>query len=355
MLTSGDVDELESLAQTSPGLTEARLLAAGAARTLKDRARALRILRDASARDQDDPRFAQERFLVELETGTLADAAQALGVLEARVPGDLRVTRGHARLLVREGKPDQALEMYRRLLRERPSWRNLWSLANLEIDLGDETQAREHLRQLLEISPRNPRGRAKLAELEWTLADPAQAARIYQDLLEDQVTQENVANLGWSLLLAGDHSTAAGAYELALELRPEDLRSRLNLGIAREGLGDASGARLAYRELLARAASREAAGTLTASERLLKAQAMARLGETVPAVELTMQALDDGDRSPQQVFQAALIYALCGDTNHAIVHAREARRRLSPSWFRIPGFESVRAQPAFQELLTTRP
>jgi hypothetical protein len=59
--------------------------------------------------------------------------------------------------------------------------------------------------------------------------------------------------------------------------------------------------------------------------------------------------LGEGDRDPQVLFQAAIIYALCGEQNHAIVQAREARRRgLSPKWFAIPGFESLRATPAFQ-------
>ena len=56
--------------------------------------------------------------------------------------------------------------------------------------------------------PATLRGRAKLAELEWFLADPAKAARIYEDLLKEHETQENVSNLGWSLLLSGEYAAA---------------------------------------------------------------------------------------------------------------------------------------------------
>jgi hypothetical protein len=135
-------------------------------------------------------------------------------------------------------------------------------------------------------------------------------------------------------------------------MEPDHLLSRLNLGIAGEGTGDSEGARVLYRDILARIAERERKATLTVPERLIKAQALARLGDAVPAVALTIEALGEGDRDAQVLFQAAIIYALCGEQNHAIVQAREARRRgLSAKWFGIPGFESVRATPAFQEVL----
>ena len=93
-----------------------------------------------------------------------------------------------------------------------------------------------------------------MAELEWLLGDPAQAAGIYEELLKEHETQENVGNLGWSLFLAGDYAAAAKAYRRALELQPDDLFSRLNLGIAHEGLGDTDGARAVYRDVLERLA-----------------------------------------------------------------------------------------------------
>jgi eukaryotic-like serine/threonine-protein kinase len=352
VLASRDVEELEQLIQSSPGLIEARLLAARTARLLKDRARATRILREADLRDHDDPRLASERFQLELETGTVASAQDALGELEKRAPGDVLLLRARARLLIRQGKLQEAVETLRRLLRERPSWKNLWSIADVEIDLGDARGAREHLRQLLEVSPRNPRGRAKLAELEWFLGDPAQAVRIYQELLKERETQENVFNLGWSLLLAGDYAAAAVANRRALELDPNDVFSRLNLGIAYDGVGDHDGAARVYRDLLNRLALRDPKTTPDVAERLLHAQVLARLGQTVPAVEITMKVLAEGERDSRVLFQAALIYTLCADLNHAVVQATEARQRgLSPRWFSLPGFEPLRDTEAFRRIL----
>jgi serine/threonine-protein kinase len=351
VLSAADVDALETLAGTSPGLSEARLLAASSARALRDRDRTLKVLDAAGPASKNDPRFVAERFQTELEMGSIRDAERALADLEAQAPGDARVTRGHARLLLRQGRSAEAAEAYRRLLRERPSWRNLWSVANIEIELGDAANARAHLTRLLEISPNNRRGRAKLAELEWTLGDPAEASRIYELLLREQETPDYATNLGWSRLLEGNYAGAADASERALELRPSILQARMILGIAREAQGDPAAARSAYRAVLDALTAAETTGPLDTTQRLLKAESLARLGQKVPAVEITIAVQDEGERSPDQIFQAALIFALAGDTSHAIVQARRARERLSPSWFRIPGFESVRDDPAFRALL----
>jgi len=352
VLARPEIDALDEITQSSPGLTEAYVLAAGAARRLRDRRRAETILQSAQARHPDDPDVAYERFMLELETGQVADTEAALAELEKRAPGDIRVWRARARLFSRQGKFKEAAEVLGRLVRERPSWKNFWSIASVEIDLGDAEGARRHLDHLLELSPGNPRGLALLAELEWLMGDPMKAARIYQGLLEARVTRQNLTNLGWSLLLAGEYSSSADAYRKALELEPDHLNSRLNLGIALEGAGDTEAGRRLFREVLERAEQLERKGTLTVAQRLLKAQALARLGDPVSAVALTIQALGEGDRDVQAIFQAALIYALCGDNNNAIVHAKEARKRLSPRWFAIPGFESLRAAPAYRELLS---
>ena len=105
-----------------PGADQRRRRRAGADRTIVARpgrglassrpappasqgpARALRILREADARTPEDPRLAYERFMLELETGALADAAQALAELERRAPGDVRVLRARARFLVAPGQ-----------------------------------------------------------------------------------------------------------------------------------------------------------------------------------------------------------------------------------------------------------
>jgi serine/threonine-protein kinase len=99
VLTVRDVENLEQLIQSSPGLTEARLLAASAARLLKDRARATRILREADIRDHGDPRLAYERFLLELETERMVfiEGLAHFDAIAEEIPDELHVhARRHA-------------------------------------------------------------------------------------------------------------------------------------------------------------------------------------------------------------------------------------------------------------------
>jgi tetratricopeptide (TPR) repeat protein len=354
VLGRSEVEPLQRIARSSPGLAEASILAAATARGLSDRPLALGVLREAEARHRDDPRLVTERFLLELDTGKIADAEAALDELERLEPGGFRVWRARARLFGRQGRVREAAQARQEMVRARPSWMTLWYVADAEIALGDAPGARRHLEQLLELSPGNPRGLAKMAELEWLLGDPRRAARIYEGLLQQKVTWENLSNHGWSLLLAGEYSAAAASLRRSLDVHPDDVPTRFNLATAHEGVGDAVGARPIYRDVLDRIARRERAGPLTVWDRLIKAQALARLGEPVTAVDLTLQALSEGDRDAQVLFQAALIYALCGDKNNAIVWGRAARQRLSPRWFTLPGFESLRGAPAYQELVAPR-
>src|SRR4029078_10838935 len=237
-----EIDALEEITRSSPDLISAYVLASGTARGLPDHARSDALVREAERLHRDDPRVVAERFALSLDAGRLDEAKVALAALERVAPGDVRVWRARAALLAREEKPPESAERKMRLGGERTSWKNLWYLADVEMKLADAKGAREHLDQLLQVSPGNPRGLAKMAELEWSMGDPSKAARIYEGLLKEKVTRQNLSNLGWSLLLARDYPGAITAYRRALELEPDHLLSRLNLGIAGEGAGDPNGA-----------------------------------------------------------------------------------------------------------------
>jgi Flp pilus assembly protein TadD len=170
------------------------------------------------------------------QNGAIAAAESALHDLERRAPGDIRVWRGRGLIASQQGRLKEAAEALARMVTLRPSWKNLWHLADVELRMGDAVSTRRHLEQLLVLSPRNPRGLAKMAELEWMMGDPAVAARIYQDLLTRTVTQESLGNLGGACCWRG--TTPRGDVLQAGRGRDAgDLISRLNLGIA-TGAGD---------------------------------------------------------------------------------------------------------------------
>ena len=283
-----EIGELERIARASPGLTEAYVLATGTARALPDRALAERMLREA------------ERVIREIRAWSTS--ASCSRWMPGRSPTRRRRSRswsgGRPAMSACGGPGPGSSAAWAGSRRWRkcagrwcatgPRGRTSGTSRTSRSSSADASAAREHLERLLEISPGNERGQAKAAELEWLMGDPAKAVRIYEGLLERKLTWENLSNLGWSLLLAGEYATAAARLKQALDLAPDDLVSRMNLGIAEEGTGDAQAAHARYREVLQGIAQRERNAALTVSERLIKAQAMARLGDRLPAIELTI-------------------------------------------------------------------
>lgn len=334
-----DRRRLEEIHASSPGLSEALLLAAAGARRATDFEQAERLLDRGTAQRPEDPRFAEERFKLEVERGRLERAETALERLEALDPGAPRVLRSRALHLVLRGEKEKALALRRRLARDRTSWKNLWYLADLEIQLGQVESARRHLGQLLEISSSNPYGLERLAELEWLYGDPAVAEEVYHRLLSERVTRQRWSNLGWSQLLQGHHGAAVESYERALELAPNHPLSVFNLALAEELGGDVRRARTLYRRVLS-LVGEEGRGTSAKpralSSHLLEAQALARLGKDGEAISIVAEISEDATDDPQAMFQVSVIYSLAGEELSARHWARRARDSgLSPAWFRL--------------------
>src|SRR4029450_10154457 len=135
-----------------------------AARLASDQHRAERILEGARGLHPGDIRLTYALVQLRIEAGEGAAAEGLLDEMERRSPGDVRVWRARARLLSRQGKLQEAADVRRRVVRERASGKNLWDLADVEIEIGNADAARLRLRQLLELSPGNAQGLEKLAE-----------------------------------------------------------------------------------------------------------------------------------------------------------------------------------------------
>ncbi len=348
-----DLESLEAILETSPRFLDGYLLAAEVARTLKQLDRALRWIRRAEELAPADPRPVRNRFKIEVQASRLEAAKRTLAKLEEVVPGDLLVYRSRAQLLDAEGRTAESLKAWQRVVEMRPSWRNLFGLAAVELDLGGSEidNARRHLEQLLRISPGNFWGLSKLAQLELRYGDPQHAETLYRELGEVSSLVAIVHNLGWSLFLQHRFDEAAEVFQQALDQDPSSLRARLGLADAEHAAGNREVADSLYREIL------EAIGAATdaSAVKIIEAQCLARLGEFDRAVEVTQQVLWRESENVETIYQAALVYALAGDLRSARVNAVAALRRgLSPSSFQIPGFEALLAYPEFQGLLVSR-
>ncbi len=167
-----ELDRLDALLRTSPGLLGAYRLAADIARDLEQVDRALGYISRAEAIAPNDPRILFSRFRAEMAGNRLAAAQATLRRLSDLVPGDARVPRAKADLLEARGELKEARRVRQEVAVRRPTWRNVLALATLEFRLGESDSARRRLGELLEAQPGNQRVRENLAVVGGGLRRP---------------------------------------------------------------------------------------------------------------------------------------------------------------------------------------
>jgi protein O-mannosyl-transferase len=144
-----------------------------------------------------------------------------------------------AKTLETQGKPDQALELYRRAVILRPDNADAhYNLARLLAGQGQQEAAIRHYRQASAIKPddadiHNNLGLllAARGEVEASLAELQKAVKI------DPNHARAYFNMGKVFARQGDFDKAAAAYQKALTLDPTEVEIRLGLGsvLARQG------------------------------------------------------------------------------------------------------------------------
>jgi len=349
-LGEADLDRLDSLLRTSPGLIGAYVLASGVARRLGDFDRALDYTAQAEELAPHDPRPLITQLQLEVE-GNRPDAAQlTLERLEQQAPGDARVKSGEADLLAARGDLEQALRLREEVARRRPTWRYILKLAKLEFRMGAAESARKHLEILLATQPDNQYALEMLGATEQVYGDLNRAALLYEKLLRIQPTSALLSNLGLTYYILGNYTAAEKADRRAIALDPDYPWSRFNLATTLEAQGDLTEARDLYRALVEELA---AAPPQDVRYGVLHAQCLARLGQKVEATRLADEALKQIPEDPQTLHQAAQLYAIVGKPNRANFYIEIALEKgLAREWFMVPEFRSLdEKDPEFRTLL----
>lgn len=359
VLGAPELAVLESILRSSPRLSGAYVLAADVARALQGPHFLQRSL-DLAGRAHElapwDPRPLANKVFVELDAGRLDEAETTLAQLERLTPGDISVWKSRARLLARQGRPHEALAVWARIVGRRPTWQNLYNLADLEIGAGRIGEARRHLDQLLAVSPDNDWGLAKLAELELQSGDPGRAEALYRRLLQSGPPLGLYRNnLGLALHLQGRFAAATESYRRALDLDPGNQLTRINLADSLFSAGRAAEARGLYRDVLGELVEAERGGAKPGiAERLFAARCQVRMGQPREAFETVQQTLaEPGAQRAEWLYHGARVAALVGQRLDAIEYAERALAlHLSPRWFQDPAFDPVRDD--LQPLLAAR-
>jgi|GEM_PF-499082 len=346
--------DLASLLQTSPRFADAYLWAADQARALEHTDQALAWLDRAAALLPGDPRPWARREQTLLLAGRLEDAEDALQRLEELAPGSIRAAAARARWLEAQDRPKEAVAAWERVVERRPSWRNLGRLAAAEQHAGMPDRARAHLEELLVRSPDNDWGLERLAFLEGRSGDLERAEALYRRLTETAPLHRHWSNLAWMQYLLGRYSEARRSGLRALELKPGDIPTRLNLALAEAATGDEDAPLRRCRALLGDldTGSGDPAGALPPGLRMIRALCLAWTGDGPRALRDVESTLQQEPGDPQIRFQAAAVFTLLGDRRSALYQAERALEAgLRREWLAVPIFADLRQTSAFEALL----
>jgi tetratricopeptide (TPR) repeat protein len=357
-----ELQELEQIVRRSPRFFAATKTAAEVSLSLfasthkpADLARARALAQQAAKRAPDDPRALILGFEVALAGTQGREADEALGRLEAALPGDPSIHLYRASLAEKQRMKEKALGELTKMVELVPSWRNLWLLADLERRLGRIDAAQVHIGQLLARSPDNLWGLQAQAVMELFHGDPGLAAQRFKDLIHRLPNQRSFwTDLGLARFLAGRYEEAIEAYQRAFELDPLHSAVLLNLADSELALGHRAEAESHYRQALARLDESAGAAPLSADDSMGKAQCLANLGRLREAAELTKHTVQQNPDNADIAYDAALVYALAGDHANALANARVALSLgMGARWFRVAAFNSLSGDPKFRSLLGT--
>jgi len=351
------LDQLEEVRRSSPRFLAVYLLEAAVARSRflesRDRRhldRTLRLIEQARALAPEDPEPLLSLFSVALDSNRLELADEALAELERLEPASTETLALRAVLLERRGASAEALERMELAVRRNPSTGNLLRLANMELRHGALDAARAHLHELLEIHPSNFTAQKVLALVELLSGAPDKAAALYEGLAQRSPESRVLNNLGIAQTLLQRYDAAVASFERALVNAPRSAGIRLNLADAKMLQGHEAEARDDYERVLARLDEDPAA--ITWSSELIRAQALAHLGRCREAVTAAQEALRRAPDSPQAALEAAIVYAVCGETASALAHTERAvGLGVEPVWFQSPWFDSLRSHPGFRDVV----
>ena len=350
------LEEIAALGRDAPQFLPGLLLHADLARSLftssGDAAywqRAMASVEAAAAVSPEDPRPAIWRARLLLANDQLDAARQTLDTVRRRIPGHPSIPILRSRLADAEGNAEAARGIMAQAARRYPSWQNLYRLADLEMRDGMPEAARMHLQEALGRSPANPWVLRQLGALELTYGRLERAEEVLLDLVtRDPAAVPPRINLGLVHLLEGRFDEAAASFEAVLTDHPGHALAHLNLADAEYAAGRTESARDAYAAVL-RLVDAEAADP---HGRMLRAQAMARLGELSAAVQLAQQTVAAHPEHAEVAYLASLVYCLAGDETSAVVTAARARELgIQPRWFRLPAFEPLAERPDFAALM----
>ncbi|WP_083916902.1 tetratricopeptide repeat protein [Thioalkalivibrio sp. ALJ24] len=257
--------------------------------------------------------------------GDTRDGIQALVRGIDLDPGYVPAVHYLAQLLIREGREDSALAVYRRAHDANPEELGVTlRLARLEESVGNSSESRRLVREAMEQHPDALPPRLIHARLMVAEGNPEDALATLESILDAHADNPDVLLVQAAALESlGEHAQARTPWERLVELQPDDARLRMRLAENQVRLEDYASAR----ETLRRASELEPQAL---EPRILLVRAYRLEQEYESAMAEYRTLLEDFEPRRDVLNEGANLALAQGNLDDAIERLREAQR-VDPS------------------------
>jgi tetratricopeptide (TPR) repeat protein len=178
--------------------------------------------------------------------GATADARQRIDASLSARPGHAAALLLAARIARAEQDFAAALGYLDDAIRRGATPALLIEKARLLDQTADHEQRRSGWQAVLDSDPRNHEAMAKLGRAHWEAGDAAEAERLLRKSVEGNAPASTWFDLGLARQDLGDLSGATAAYRHALGMKPDFAEAAVNLGVVQQEAGDLDGALESY-------------------------------------------------------------------------------------------------------------
>jgi serine/threonine protein kinase/tetratricopeptide (TPR) repeat protein len=313
---------------------------------------------NCTAAEKNAPRLAAaHRCLGRVFLGTgenqkaLAQYQEAMKIQ----PADETVQGGLAQIYERLGRSKEAEETYKQAIAMRPNyWASYNWLGLYYQHSGRYDEARQMYSRVVELAPDSFMGYSNLGGVYVLQGKYQEAIPVLEHSLQIRPTAFGYSNLATALFQMRRYAEAAGQFEQAVKLDPEDYPLWGNLGDAYYwSEGKRVQAREAYGKAIRLGEDRLRVNPRDADALSYVAMYYAMLSEKAAALKNLQAALRLNDKNPDLLLNAGIVYAQLGDSNRAVDTLRKAVAAGVPkaSLRDTPNFEVLKSNADFQELL----
>ncbi len=283
-----------------------------------------------------DDKLAYGHFalgMIQKEAGDLAGAIQQFEQSSRFDPTDAEVQNQLSLAYDKAGRLLEAETLLKNAINRNPaSWTNYNDLGYFYYNHAQYLQAEPLFRAATQLAPDNPLAFRNLGAIYIELGRYKEAELILTRAIAIRPTAEGYSNLGTALFYQNRYAESSGMFEQAAQLTPNDHRLWRNLGDAAALAGSQTKARQAYETAIQAMekllALRPRDGMLLEDLSLYHA----KLAHKEIALKTLAHATQLSLKTPEFLFNSALIYELCGMRTQAMEALRAALQSgYSPS------------------------